>query len=244
RTPTGMLVGPGAGDNAGAALGLGLAEGDVAVSIGTSGTVFAVTGDPVADPTGVVTGFADATGRVLPLVATLNAARVLSCVASLLGVDLHTLADLALAARPGAGGVVLVPYFEGERTPNRPDARASIHGLSLASCTRENLARAAVEGMLCGLAAGLDALRSVGVRDRRLILIGGAARNPAVRTIAGEVFGRSVAVAQPQEYVARGAAIQAAWALTGQRPDWPPPPVTVHSPEPHPSIREQFSTWA
>lgn len=244
RTPTGMLVGPGAGDNASAALGLDLADGDVAVSIGTSGTVFAVTDDPVADPTGVVAGFADATGRFLPLVATLNAARVLSSMASLLGVDHDTLSELALAARPGADGVVLVPYFEGERTPNRPDARASIHGLSLASCTRENLARAAVEGMLCGLAAGLDALRNVGVHDRRIILIGGAARSPAVGTIASEVFGQSVEVAEPQEYVARGAAIQAAWALTGQRPDWPPPPMTVHSSKPHPSIREQFSIWA
>ena len=128
------------------------------VSIGTSGTVFAVTPEPVRDATGTVAGFADASGLFLPLVATLNAARVLDAVAGLLGVDHGGLAELALQSRPGAGGAVLVPYFEGERTPNLPPATASLTGLTLASTTRPHLARAAVEGMLCGLADGLDAV--------------------------------------------------------------------------------------
>ena len=243
-TPTGTVVGAGAGDNASAALGLHLRQRDVAVSIGTSGTVFTVTKQSVVDPTGTVAGFADATGRHLPLVATLNAARVLDSIAGLLGVDNDALGDLALSSPPGAEGVVLVPYFEGERTPNRPTSRASIHGLSIASCSRENVARAAVEGMLCGLAAGLDALRNIGARDRRIILIGGAARNAAVGKIASEVFEATVAVAEPQEYVARGAAIQAAWALTGERPRWAPPALAEYGSDFHPLIRTQYSAWA
>ncbi|MGO4595255.1 xylulokinase [Leifsonia sp. 2TAF2] len=220
RTPSGVLVGPGAGDNAGAALGLGAAEGDVVVSIGTSGTVFAVTDAPIADATGTVAGFADASGVSLPLIATLNAARVLGSVAGLLSVDHDGLSALALSAEPGSSGVVLIPYFEGERTPNLPDAKAAIHGLTLASTTPANLARAAIEGMLCGLADGLDAVRSVGVRERRILLIGGAAQNPAVAQVAAQVFDAPVEVPVPGEYVADGGAVQAAWALTGSRPSW------------------------
>ncbi|MDN4614252.1 FGGY family carbohydrate kinase [Leifsonia sp. F6_8S_P_1B] len=241
RTPEGVLVGPGAGDNAGAALGLGAAEGDVVVSIGTSGTVFAVTDAPVADPSGTVAGFADASGVSLPLIATLNAARVLDAIARLLGVDHDGLSSLALSAEPGAGGVVLVPYFEGERTPNLPDAKASIHGLTLASTVPANLARAAIEGMLCGLADGLDAVRAVGVRERRILLIGGAAQNPAVAAVAAQVFDAAVVVPAPGEYVADGGAVQAAWALTGTRPSWtveaaPPLPVDTR-----PEIRAQYA---
>ena len=203
-------VGAGAGDNAGAALGLGAGAGDVVVSIGTSGTVFAVSEERTIDPTGTVAGFADCTGRFLPLVATLNAARVLDAIARVLGVDHDELSRLALTAAPGAGGVTLLPYFEGERTPNLPDATASLTGLTLASTTRENLARAAVEGMLSGLAAGLDALRELGVPLERALLIGGGAQSEAVRQIAPLVLGLPVEVPDPGEYVALGAARQAA----------------------------------
>jgi xylulokinase len=201
----GRVIGVGAGDNAGAALGLGAGPGDVVVSIGTSGTVFAVTETVSTDSSGTVAGFADASGAFLPLVATLNAARVL----------------VALQAEPGAGGLVLQPYFEGERTPNLPDATATLFGLSLTSATRSDLARSAIEGMLCGLADGLDAIRAQGVDARRILLIGGAAQNDAVSTIAGQVFDIPVEVPTPGEYVALGAALQAAWALSGTRPDWP-----------------------
>ena len=212
--PAGVLVGPGAGDNAGAALGLGAVSGDVVVSIGTSGTVFAVTDEPTHDESGTVAGFADASGHWLPLVATLNAARVLDSVAALLGVDHDELGRLALEAEPGAGGLVLQPYFEGERTPNLPDATATLFGMTLASTTRPALARAALEGMLCGLADGLDALRANGVEARRILLVGGAAQNPAVSAVAAQVFDVPVVVPEPGEYVALGAAVQAAWALT------------------------------
>jgi len=209
----GRRVGPGAGDNAAAGLGVGAGVGDVVVSIGTSGTVFAVSESPVVDPTGTVAGFASADGHFLPLVCTLNAARVLDVIARLLGVDHDGLSRLALATSHGAGGLRLVPYFEGERTPNLPDATAELHGMTLASTTRENLARAAVEGMLSGLAAGVDALREHRVPIHRALLIGGGAQSDAVREIAPTVLGVPVEVPTPAEYVALGAARQAAHVL-------------------------------
>jgi xylulokinase len=218
--PAGMLVGPGAGDNAAAALGLGAAVGDAIVSIGTSGTVFAVTTEPVADPTGTVAGFADATGAFLPLVATLNAARILDNVADLLGIDHLELGRLARKATPGSEGLVLQPYFEGERTPNLPDATATLFGMTLASSTRRNLARAAIEGLLCGLADGLDALRACGVKPERILLIGGTASNEAVTEIAGQVFDVPVTVPEKGEYVANGAARQAGWVCLGRPVEW------------------------
>ncbi|WP_375236718.1 xylulokinase [Microbacterium schleiferi] len=209
----GRRVAPGAGDNAGAALGVGAGPGDVVISIGTSGTVFAVSEHRTIDPTGTVAGFADADGHFLPLVATLNAARVLDTIAALLSVDHDGLSRLALAAEPGAAGLTLLPYFEGERTPNLSDATAALTGMTLASTTRENLARAAVEGMLSGLGAGLDALRALNVPLRRAVLIGGGAQSEAVREIAPAVFGMPVEVPSPGEYVALGAARQAASVL-------------------------------
>ncbi|WP_105566945.1 xylulokinase [Microbacterium halophytorum] len=239
--PNGMRVGAGAGDNAAAALGLGAGAGDVVVSIGTSGTVAAVTDVAVRDETGTVAGFADATGRFLPLVTTINGARVLDATARLLGVDHGELARLALAAVPGADGLVLQPWFEGERTPNLPDATATLFGMTLASTTRENLARAAIEGVLCGLAEGLDAVRRHGVDAERILLIGGAAQSEAVAAIAAQVFDAPVARPEPGEYVAAGAALQAAWALTGARPEWPVSLLGEPTTDPRPVIREQYT---
>ena len=215
-TPDGVLVSAGTGDNMSAALGLGIGAGDVVVSLGTSGTVFAVHDRPVTHPGGIVAGFADATGRFLPLVCTLNAARVLGATASLLGTDLGGLERLALASSPGAGGLSLLPYLDGERTPNLPTATGTLGGLTRTNATPENLARASVEGMLCGLADGVDALLSQGLETRRVLLIGGAARSAAVQRVAPDLFGVPVVVPAAGEYVAMGAARQAAWALAGK----------------------------
>jgi len=234
----------GAGDNAGAALGLGATPGDVVVSIGTSGTVFAVTEAPVRDETGTVAGFADAGGNFLPLIATLNAARILDAISGLLGVDHTELGALALQAEPGSDGAVLQPYLEGERTPNLPNATGTLFGMTLTSTTRPNLARAAIEGMLCGLADGLDAVRAQNVEATRLLLIGGAAQNPAVSTIAAQVFDLPVVVPEPGEYVAAGAAVQAAWALTGSRPQWEIAVSAEPSVDFRPVIREQYRAFA
>jgi xylulokinase len=243
RLPTGAPLGPGTGDNAAAALGVGALPGDVVVSIGTSGTVFSVADTPAADESGAVAGFADATGRYLPLVATLNAARVLDAAATMLRVDLDELARLALAAPAGADGLVLVPYLEGERTPNRPLSTGALHGVTLRTATAAHLARAAVEGMLCALADGLDALIAQGATVNRVILVGGGARSEAVRRIAPEVFGSPVLVPAPGEYVADGAARQAAWVALGgvQPPPWSVGQVREYEAVPVPVIREQYA---
>ena len=188
RLPHGALLGAGAGDNAAAALGLGARPGDVIVSLGTSGTAFRRWTGPTADPTGIVAGFADAQDGFLPLVCTLNAARVLDAAAKMLGVTHAQLSDLALSAPAGADGLVLVPYLEGERTPNKPDATGALHGLTLRNSTPAHLARAAVEGMLCAMADAVDALGALtspatpGDPDRRRRRVGrrsGRSRRPS-----------------------------------------------------------------
>ena len=241
--PGGALLAPGTGDNMGAGLGLGLVPGDVVVSLGTSGTAFAVSEVPAADVSGAVAGFADATGRYLPLVATLNAARVLAAGARLLGVDLDGFGDLALRAQAGAGGLVLLPYLDGERTPNLPHATGSLHGITRDNLTPQNVARACVEGMLCGLADAIDALVAVGARPQRVLLIGGAAASVAVRAVAPALFGLPVHVPPPSEYVADGAARQAAWVLLGgaQPPAWPVEGTEVVEAAATPQVRAAYA---
>jgi xylulokinase len=236
-------LGPGAGDNAAAALGTGALPGDVIISIGTSGTVFVSSDVAPNDPSGTVAGFADTTGRFLPIVVTLNAARVLDAAARLLGVDHRELSRLALAAPAGAGGLVLIPYLEGERTPNRPNASGAIHGLTLQTSDPAHLARAAVEGMLCALADGLDALVANGATANRIVLVGGGARSEAVRRIAPALFGLPVLVPPPGEYVADGAARQAAWVTLGGAtpPTWSAETPEVYEDSSVPVIREQYA---
>jgi xylulokinase len=208
----GAAVGCGTGDNMAAALGMGLRPGTAVISLGTSGTVYAVSETPAADPHGHVAGFADATGRYLPLVCTLNATKVTDAIGALLGVDRDTFAALALAAPSGADGLTLLPYFDGERTPNLPGATGSLLGLR-SDVTREHVARAAVEGVVCGLLDGLDALRSFAAVER-VVVIGGGTRSEAYRTIVAELCDLPVSVADADEAVAAGAAVQAAAMLS------------------------------
>ncbi|MGJ0120893.1 xylulokinase [Williamsia sp. MIQD14] len=241
-TTNGARLGAGAGDNASAALALDAQPGDVIVSLGTSGVVSAVTDVGSHDAAGYVAGFADATGRQLPLVCTLNGAPVLASIARMLGVDLDTFSDLALSARPGSEGATLIPYLEGERSPNLPDARATLSGLTMANTTPATIARAAVEGLLCSLADGLGFIVAQGVSARRIILVGGGVRSRAVREIAPAVFGLPVLVPEPGEYVADGAARQAAWALTGDDtpPRWALSATERFEGDHDPSILEQY----
>jgi len=243
ETGWGAVVSAGTGDNMGAALGLGLAPGEIAVSIGTSGTAYAVTTVPAADPSGAIAGFADATGRFLPLVCTINAGLVLDSVAGLLGTDSAGLAARALAAGPGAGGLTLLPYFDGERTPVRPGATGVLHGMTTRNVTPENLARAAVESVLASLAEVAALLHGDGASPERVLLVGGAARSEAVRAAAPVIFGAPVDVPEPEEYVALGAARQAAWALAGtpDPPDWPRRPAQRYEAPGRPGIRERFA---
>jgi xylulokinase len=239
QTAWGAVLSAGTGDNMAAALGLGLEPGDLAISIGTSGTAFAVSTTPAADPTGAVAGFADAAGQYLPLVCTINAAGVLTAAAALLGASLAELADLALAAEPGAGGLTLLPYLDGERTPDRPDASGVLAGLTTANASRQNLARASVEAVLASLAAAADLLTAQGLSYRRVLLIGGGSRSAAIRALAPGVFGVPVLLPDPAEYVALGAARQAAWAIAGtpEPPAWQPPrPPAEYTGAPEPEI--------
>lgn len=253
HTASGTVLGAGTGDNMAAAMGLGLSEGVVAVSIGTSGTAFCVTDKPSADPTGSVAGFCDATGDYLPLVATVNATRVLAVIGELLAVDHEEFGALALSAAPGAGGLTLLPYLDGERTPNRPNATGVFSGLT-SSVTRADLARSAVEALLCSLADAVDALgfSASGGSPRRVLMIGGGARNPAIQQLAPAILGLDVELPPPGEYVALGAARQAAWALAGtpHPPAWPAAGTQVFKAEPTPQVRRQYgvlrdstSTW-
>jgi xylulokinase len=239
-TLSGIPIAAGAGDNAGAALGIQAQPGDVIVSLGTSGTAFAVSETPTHDPSGEVAGFADATGRYLPLVCTLNAARILDAACRILGKTHDEVAHLALAAKPGANGLTLLPYFEGERTPNRPKATGVFAGMNLNNSNPEDIARAMVEGMLAGLADAVDSLVALGVGINRILLIGGAAKNPAVPVIASALFGREVLVPPAGEYVANGAAKQAAWALLGQMPTWDLGEVAHHNSAATPEVMVKY----
>jgi len=219
-TSAGIPIAAGAGDNAAAALGVQAEPGDVVISLGTSGTAFAVSTTSTHDSSGAVAGFADASGRFLPLVCTLNAARIFDAATTILGKTHDEVGALALSSVPGAHGLTLLPYFEGERTPNRPSATGVFSGMNIANSNPADIARAMIEGMLSGLADAVTALEDLGVDIKRVLIIGGAAKNPAVGQIASALFGRPVLIPPAGEYVADGAAKQAAWALLGG--DTPP----------------------
>ena len=241
-----LALGPGCGDNAGAALGLGLRPGQTSVSLGTSGVVAAVSATPAHDASGLVTGFADATGAFLPLACTLNGARVLDAAKRVLGVTYDEFDALALSAAPGAGGLVHVPYLEGERTPNLPGATGVLTGMTLASLTRANYARASVEGLLCLMGACLDAVRAQGVAIEAVSLVGGGVRWASARQLAPAVLGVPVDVPPADEYVAVGAARQAAWALAGgeEPPAWEIAGVEHLTAAPAPEVRAAYDRAA
>ncbi|MEM9651482.1 MAG: xylulokinase [Actinomycetota bacterium] len=245
-------VGPGTGDNMAAALGLGLRAGEVAMSLGTSGTVFGVAGEPARDTSGLIAGFADANGRYLPLACTLNATKVTDMFGTVFGLGYEEFSALAMTGDPGAGGVTVVPYFDGERTPNLPDATGSISGLRPGT-DRAQLARAAHEGVLCNLLEAADALGAVGVSgDGELRLVGGGAKSAAYQQILADLHQGPVRIPEDDEAPATGAAVQAAAVAAGDSIDdvtdrWALrdggiriEPVAVADP----SIRERYRTAA
>ena len=203
-----IAIGPGCGDNAGAALGVGLGVGQALLSLGTSGVVAVVSETPVEDPSGQVAGFADASGHWLPLACTLNASRILDALGAMSGLGYEELDEAALSV-PDAGGLRLVPYFEGERTPNLPDATARLEGMTLKNSTRAHLARAGVEGLLAHMRFALECVRELGVPIEKVLVVGGGARSRAVQSLAAEFLGVPVEFPEAAEYVALGAARQA-----------------------------------
>ena len=211
------IVAAGTGDNMAAALGVGLRPGRLAISIGTSGTAYTVSDRPTADASGAVAGFASACGRYLPLVCTLNATKVTATFARLLGVDVDELGAMAMTC-DDASSVTLVPYLDGERTPDRPTSTGALVGIRTES-TREQIARAAFEGVVCGLLEGVDALDAAGVDTGDTItLVGGGSRSIAYRQLLADLAQRPVTVPDGDEHVALGACVQAAAALHGRDP--------------------------
>ncbi|MBC9730256.1 xylulokinase [Streptomyces sp. TRM68367] len=206
----GTLVAPGTGDNAAAALGLGVRPGTPVMSLGTSGTVYAVSQRRPADPTGTVAGFADARGDWLPLACTLNCTLAVDRVATLLGLDRD-------AVEPGTA-VTLLPYLDGERTPNLPNASGLLHGLRQ-DTTAGQLLQAAYDGAVHSLLGALDlVLDEDADPSAPLLLIGGGARGAAWPQTVRRLSGRPVQVPEAKELVALGAAAQAAGLLTGEDP--------------------------
>ncbi|MGW1607981.1 xylulokinase [Streptomyces sp. NPDC002285] len=206
----GTLVAPGTGDNAAAALGLGLRPGMPVLSLGTSGTVYAVSRRRPADPTGTVAGFADAHGDWLPLACTLNCTLAVDRLATLLGLDRE-------AVEPTTG-LTLLPYLDGERTPNLPNASGLLHGLRH-DTTAGQLLQAAYDGAVHALLGALNlVLDEDADRSAPLLLIGGGARGTAWQETVRRLSGRPVQVPEARELVALGAAAQAAGLLTGEDP--------------------------
>jgi xylulokinase len=208
----GTVVGPGTGDNMGAALGLGLAARQVAISLGTSGTAYAVSERRTCDASGIVAGFADATARFLPLAATLNCTLAVDRVAALFGLDRDDVAP--------SGEVVALPWFDGERTPNVPNAAGTIAGMRHDTRPQQIL-MAAYEGAISSLLDAVDAIaeQSGGLDPAApLMLIGGGARGRTWVDVVRRLSGRRVLIPEAQELVAMGAAVQAAAILGGEDP--------------------------
>ena len=212
--PAGTVVGPGTGDNMAAALGLGLEPGEEVLSLGTSGTVYTVALAPAADASGVVAGFADATGLYLPLACTLNATLAVDRVSGWLGLDRDDVA-------PDAGSAICLPYFDGERTPDLPAATATLTGLTHET-TPSQVLRASYEGVVVSLLDALDRVGgngSGGGGEAPLVVVGGGARGSTWLDVVARLSGRSLVVPEAEELVALGAAAQAAALVTGEEPD-------------------------
>ena len=246
-----VVVGPGAGDQHAGAVGIGLREGEVLYSLGTSGVVMTTSAHAVHDESAWVDGVADATGAWLPLVCTLNCAKVTDTVARLLGVDHDEMARLARGAPRRGDRMVLVAYLDGERSPERPGARGLL-GAIRSDATREELALAAYEGVAMGLVRGHEAIRGCGVQaDGAVVVAGGGARSPAYRQVLADLLGVPVERRDAPEAVARGAAIQAAAVLRGEtvtkvRDAWTPRIIDVLEPrhEVEPQVWQTYRVLA
>lgn len=210
-----VVVGAGGGDQHAAALGLGIVPGDVVYSFGTSGVVSALSRTAVHDYDGAVDGVADMTDGFMPLCSTLNAAKVTDTFARILGADHTELARLALAAPTDRTGPVLAAFLDGERTPDRPNATGTLTGITT-STSREEIARAAFEGVILGLVSGQRNLERMQVAtDGTILAVGGGSRSAAYTQLLADALQRPVHVADVDEATARGAAVQAAAVAAG-----------------------------
>ncbi len=212
------LVSHGGGDNMMAAIGAGAVEPGIAVmSLGTSGTVFACADQPVCDPRGEIAAFCDSTGRWLPLGCTMNATVSTELTRALLSLSLQELEEAAARAPAGAAGVLCLPFFTGERTPDLPDGTGAFLGLTPHNMTRDHLARAAMEGATFALAALLDRLVELGLPLRTLRLTGGGSKSPLWCRIVAAATGHAVDTGVHADAAALGAAVHACWTHRRQQ---------------------------
>jgi xylulokinase len=241
--PAGIPVGAGSGDNSAAAAGIGAEPGELVISLGTSGVAFTVAGQPTGDTSGEVCGFADATGRYLPLACMINCTRVVDTIAASVGLDRETALSAAGTMAPGADGLLLLPYFGGERTPNLPVATGQLLGLTDNNATGTHYVRAALDGVAAGLAYCVDALGRDGFRASEATLVGGGSASPVWQQVVADALGLPVAVRSGSEHAARGMAAQAAAIATGtttfdRTQAWRPPVIATATPRPE--FRDAF----
>jgi xylulokinase len=212
--PQGAIVASGGGDNMMGAIGTGaVKDGFLAMSLGTSGTLFGFSNTPVIDPTGNLAAFCSSTGGWLPLLCTMNCTVATEEFRNLFGLDVKAFDGEADKAPIGAQGLVVLPFFNGERTPNLPNGRASINGITTASFKRENLARAALEAAIFGMRIGMEGFTALGYKAKEIRLIGGGAKSPLWQRIAANVMNLPIKVPAGDEAAAMGGAIQALWTL-------------------------------
>jgi xylulokinase len=212
--PEGAIVSSGGGDNMMSAIGAGtVKDGFLTMSLGTSGTLFGFSETPVVDPTGNLAAFCSSSGGWLPLLCTMNCTGASEEFRKLFGLDVKAFDAEAARAPIGAEGLAALPFFNGERTPNLPNGRASVNGITAANFKRENLARAALEAAIFGMRIGLEGFNALGFKAREIRLTGGGARSPLWQSIAANVMNLPVRVPGENETAALGGAIQALWAL-------------------------------
>ena len=213
-----VLVSSGGGDNMMAAIGTGnVTPGIVTASLGTSGTIYSFSNKPIIDRNGELAAFCSSTGGWLPLVCTMNVTVSTELTRELLGLSVSDLNKVASTAKLGAGGILLLPYFNGERTPALPTAKAVFFGLTSTNYNSRNLARASMEGATFGLRYGLDVLRQLGINPSEIRLVGGGAKSPLWRQMVADVFNCPVVCPESSEAGAVGAALQAMWCYLSQK---------------------------
>jgi len=215
--PEGVLVAAGGGDNMMAAIGTGNVQaGVLTASLGTSGTIYAYSDTPVVDSQGELAVFCSSSGGWLPLVCTMNVTVATELIRDLLKFDLKQFNDEVALAPPGAEGLLLLPFFNGERTPALPEATATLNGMTSLNLTPANLCRAAMEGATLGLRYGLDVMLRNGIRPTEIRLVGGGAKSSTWRQLVADIFQMPVVSPVSTEAGALGAALQAMWCYCNQ----------------------------
>jgi xylulokinase len=212
--PKGIVVSSGGGDNMMSAVGTGVVKsGILTMSMGTSGTLYGYSENPVSDPAKGISGFCSSTGGYLPLLCTMNCTVASEQIRALLELGVREFDEEASKSSPGAEGIFVLPFFNGERTPNLPHGKASITGMTVANCSRRNIARAALESAVFSMRGGLESFKEHGFEPKEIRLTGGGAKSAVWRQIAADVMNLPVKVPVASEAAAFGAALQALWCL-------------------------------